>query len=102
MVKTAVSGLIGAPMVVEFRLARKSHISAWLNYVNSGPFATTTLVDYFSTGRTVVFNPQTPIVWENEIVREWDIDQTFFDSTHGDYRKGFDLWKGVLNLIIVT
>ena len=94
----------GKPMIVEFRLARRSHIYAWEDKADDNPFNTTSLASYFSTGHTVIFSINKPITYQNEVLRDdsCDIDQTIFDSGHSDYLKGFDLWRGILNLIIVT
>ncbi len=102
MLKTRTSGSAGKPMIVNFRLARYSHIAAWVGMVDHNPFNTTSLVSYFSTGHTVIFRLQDPIVFQNEIITDYDVDQTIFSSGSGAYRKGFDLFRGTLNLIIVT
>jgi hypothetical protein len=103
MVKTAVSGLIGSPMIVEYTLAKRGHLATWLALIDSNPFATTSLASYFSTGYTVIFNPQNPITWDNMVLKgPIDIDQSIFDATSLDYKPGFDYWQGILSLIITT
>lgn len=100
MVQTEVTGLEGMPMIVNFRMATKSHIAAWKLLVDNDPFNTTALASYFSTGYKVVFQLNNPIVANNEVIREYDYNQNIFTSGHARYRKGFDHFRGTLNLII--
>lgn len=104
IVKNSVTGSVGKPMTVDFILARKAHIDGWITLMSSNPFNTTSLVSYFSTGYSVIFRIKTPIVYQNMVLKDgsYDIDQTIFLSTHGDYLKGLDLWRGTLNLIITS
>jgi hypothetical protein len=101
IIKTLVDGLKGFPMVVEYRMARRTHIETWRTYFNSGPFNTTALADYFNTGHKVIFRLRDPITQQNEIIRDYDIFQTIFDLSSLDYRRGFDYFRGTLNLVIV-
>jgi hypothetical protein len=98
----SLSSSAGSPMTVAFRMAKRAHVLAWIALVNNNPFNTTSLASYFSTGHTVIFARNKPIVYENEIIKEYDMGQDIFNSAHADYRAGFDCWKGVLNLRIVT
>jgi hypothetical protein len=101
LVRTATISNIGKPMLLRYRLARKAHIDAWSALISNDPFNTTTIVSYLDTGYKVIFSPNNPISEpQNEIIRDYDIDQTIFDSSSGDYRKGFDWWTGTLSLII--
>lgn len=104
IVRTNPSGLIGQEMKVRFYLARKSHLDTWYNLITANPFATTSLYSTFSTGRTVIFNPNNPIIPENMVLKDknYDLDQTIFTSGNAAYKKGFDLWEGELNLIITA
>ncbi|MFX1253959.1 MAG: hypothetical protein ACFFCZ_20270 [Promethearchaeota archaeon] len=104
MVKNVTDNDVGKPMIVDFILARKSHLDTWEALVGGNPFNTTSLASYFSTGHTVMFRFKNPIVYKNMVLRDgsYDTNQTIFDSGHADYLKGFDLWQGTLNLIIVT
>lgn len=99
----SLSSSAGKPMIVDFRMARRAHISTWITMVNNNPFNTTSLASYFSTGHTVVFARKDPIVFVNEILgKDYDIGQDIFDTTKTTYRAGFNWWKGTLNLRIVT
>jgi len=101
LVKKATVQDQGRPMLVNFRMARKSHIDAWTTLAEgSDPFNTTSLATYFSTGKMVIFSIQNPITIRNEIIQTWDINQDIFDSSSGNYRAGFNWWAGTLSLII--
>lgn len=101
IVRTVISSEVGKPMRVRFRLARKSHLSTWEGLIDSSPFNTTSLASYFVTGHTVIFDQNEPIVQQGEVIKDYDLDQDIF-SAGGNYRSGFDLFSGTLNLIIVT
>lgn len=97
------SSLKGKPMIVGFRVARRAHVEAWRTLMNAtSAFNTTSLATYFSTGRTVLFNPQQLIKVRNEIIGDYDFYQDIFDSTSENYKKGFDYWMGTLHLIIMS
>lgn len=99
----SLSSSAGKQMIVEFRMARRAHVLAWIALVNNNPFNTTSLAAYFSTGHTVIFARKNPIVPINEVLKgDYDIGQNIFNSAHTDYRPGFDWWRGTLNLRIVT
>jgi hypothetical protein len=100
MVKTEPNGLEGRPMTINFRMAKKTHLDGWKLLVDADPFNTTSLSSYFDTGYKVVFAVQNPIAVQNEVIREYDINQNIFVSGHARYRKGFDHFRGTLNLVI--
>jgi hypothetical protein len=102
MVRKAISDDIGKVMSLTYRLARRSHISTWEGMINDDPFNTTEIVDYLETGYKVIFAIRNPIIEpQGEVIQSFDMDQNIFQSAHGRYRKGMDLFLGQLNLVIV-
>lgn len=102
MVRRVTSNDIGKPMIITYRLARRAHITAWEALVDSDPFNTTSLVSYLNTGYKVIFSIQNPISQpQGEVIQSFDMDQNIFQSGHARYRKGYDLFKGQLSLVIV-
>lgn len=99
IVKADTSDNIGKPMIVEFRLARKPVLASWEALVNSDPFNTTSLASYFNTGYKVIFSNRDAIREQNELLSDYDLDQNIF-TAGGSYQKGFNYFRGVLNLII--
>lgn len=104
IVRAKKSNLVGAPMIVRFTLAKASHIVTWQGMAKNNAFETTSLDSTFVTGHRVIFNVKRPIEFDNMILKDqnYDIHQSIFDYTSPDYRRGFDVWRGVLSLIIAT
>lgn len=90
----------GKPMIVMYRLASRTEVLAWKALAEGfSTFSTTSLHSDFVTGKTVRFARNGALTYENELgLRDIDIgDDTTFSN-----KPGFDYWKGVLRLIIVS
>lgn len=100
----ATDGLAGFPMIVEFILAKASHIKSWQEMVFDDPFDTTELHSTFDTGFEVKFSYSNPIVYANTVLkdRKYDINQDIFNESSSKYLRGFDVWAGTMQLIITS
>lgn len=105
IVQTILDGTKGRPILLEYRLARRAHIEAWLELVEDDSVVPASFTTAYDVGfPRAIFAMRDPIpIPVNEILRDQSVDfnQTIFDSTSEDYRKGFDLWRGVINLIAI-
>jgi len=99
-VRSQTDGNKGKPMAIRFRLATRAQVLAWKVLAEGfTTFLTTEIDSTCDWGYTVTFNVKNPIVFENEFgLQDIDIgdDDTF------TAKPGFDLWRGMLNLIIVA
>lgn len=102
--RLAKNNLIGAPMIVNFILAKASHIKTWQGKIDDNPFSTTSLVSSFSTGHNVIFQYDDPLTYRNSVLRDgnWDLDQNIFNSSSSSYKRGFDVWEGTMKFFITS